>query len=461
MSLAVGRINLVRGWPAPDLLPVHHLSAAAQRVLSDPSIYEPALQYGDDLGYRPLREALSDWLSTHYNVSRDPDRICISGGASQNIACILQSFTDPAYTRAIWMVAPCYHLACTIFRDAGFEGRIRGFSEDEEGIDLVELEEGIKKVDEQQQAVTSPKLFKDAGQYHKFYRHVVYVVPTSANPSGKTMSLRRRKDLVTLARKYDALVICDDVYDFLQWPLHGSAENLERPEMRLPRLCDIDLGMGQAPEDTRGFGYAVSNGSFSKIAGPGIRTGWLEGSKAFSFGLSQTGSTMSGGSPSQFCASILAELLQTGNLQTHLSKIIRPTLQRRHRLLMEAFHERLAPLGVECRESSLPNGTSYGGYFVWLTLPKDMPSRLVAEVALHKENLIVGNGAMFEVHGNNNGKHHNFNRHIRLTFAYVSEDELVEGVQRLRNVIQRIRHKPQQYVDQKLGLPDNLLETSK
>ncbi|KAK9375631.1 pyridoxal phosphate-dependent transferase [Lipomyces chichibuensis] len=187
MSLAVGRINLVRGWPAPDLLPVHQLSDADQRVLSDPSIYEPALHYGDDPGYRPLREALPDWLSTHYNVTRDPDRICISGGASQNIACILQSFTDPAYTRAIWMVAPCYYLACTIFRDAGFEGRIRGFPEDEEGIDLVELEEGIKTVDEQQQAVISPKLFKDAGRYHKFYRHVIYVMPLAILPARRCL----------------------------------------------------------------------------------------------------------------------------------------------------------------------------------------------------------------------------------------------------------------------------------
>ena len=48
-----------------------------------------------------------------------------SGGASQSVANILQSFTDPEYTRAVWAVAPCYHLMCPIFEDSGFRGRLR------------------------------------------------------------------------------------------------------------------------------------------------------------------------------------------------------------------------------------------------------------------------------------------------------------------------------------------------
>lgn len=151
MAPPSNRINLIRGWPAPDLLPASLLSVAAQRVLADPAIYEPSLQYGADPGYQPLREALADWLSTHFSVTRDPERICISGGASQNVACILQSFTDPVYTRAVWMVAPCYHLACQIFEDAGFSGRLRAFPEDEEGVDLASLEDKIKKVDDEAQ----------------------------------------------------------------------------------------------------------------------------------------------------------------------------------------------------------------------------------------------------------------------------------------------------------------------
>lgn len=60
----------------------------------------------------------------------------MTGGASQSIACILQGFTDPSFTRAVWVVAPTYFLAGPIFEDAGFygrDGRLRGFGEDGEG----------------------------------------------------------------------------------------------------------------------------------------------------------------------------------------------------------------------------------------------------------------------------------------------------------------------------------------
>jgi DNA-binding transcriptional MocR family regulator len=140
-------INLLRGWPSPDLLPATSLKAAAQKVLSDPAVYVPGLQYGPDEGYQPLREELARWLGDFYKVKPDPARICITGGASQNMACMLQSFTDPAYTQAVWMVAPCYYLACPIFADSGFEGRLKAVPEDDEGIDLIHLEQGLKSME--------------------------------------------------------------------------------------------------------------------------------------------------------------------------------------------------------------------------------------------------------------------------------------------------------------------------
>ncbi len=69
--------------------------------------------------------------------SEDPERICITGGASQNLACILQVFSDPVRTK-VWMVAPCYFLACRIFGDAGLS--VRAVGEGNEGVDLEGLE---------------------------------------------------------------------------------------------------------------------------------------------------------------------------------------------------------------------------------------------------------------------------------------------------------------------------------
>lgn len=257
------------------------------------------------------------------------------------------------------------------------------------------------------------------------------------------MSVRRREDLVKLARKYNALIICDDVYDFLQWPLEGDASSLDHPDMKLPRLVDIDLAMGQAEDDPQGFGHAISNGSFSKMAGPGVRTGWVEGSRAFAYGLSQTGSTKSGGSPSQFCASMLAQLVQSGELQEFLATTIRPGLQRKHRCMMDAIKEHVVPHGVQFRNAALAKGSVYGGYFVWLTLEDGLSAKLIGEVALAEENLIVGTGGMFEVHGDE--KSFSFDDAIRLTFSWLPEEELVEGVRRLGAVLRRIKENPEKY----------------
>lgn len=148
-------IDLFRGWPNPALLPVDSLTRSAATVLSSPSIYEPGLQYGPDEGYGPLRAHIASWLTSFYRADSDgsstpknstpitAERICITGGASQNLACVLQVYTDAEYTRNIWMVTPTYYLACRIFHDAGFMERLRGVPEDEEGIDLEFLERGL------------------------------------------------------------------------------------------------------------------------------------------------------------------------------------------------------------------------------------------------------------------------------------------------------------------------------
>jgi DNA-binding transcriptional MocR family regulator len=99
------------------------------------------------------------------------------------------------------------------------------------------------------------------------------------------MSLSDREKLVQLAREFDALIVTDDVYDFLQW-----SADLDRPlaapdKAHMPRLVDIDRYLDGGPPDE--WGNVVSNGSFSKLIGPGMRTGWAEGSAKFAYGLSQ------------------------------------------------------------------------------------------------------------------------------------------------------------------------------
>lgn len=443
-------INLLRGWPSPHLLPAESLRAAANKVLSNPDIFVPGLQYGPDAGYEPLREELSTFLSGYYNTGTAPDheRICITGGASQSLACILQSYTEPVYTKAVWAIAPCYYLACPIFEDSGFKGRLRAVPEDNEGIDLENLERGLKQFEEKLDPKEEP-VYKNPN-LRKIYRHVIYVVPSSANPSGKTMSLRRREGLVRLARQYDCLVICDDVYDFLQWPVSSAALSSSPPPSQtpllprirpLPRLSDLDSALGPSAHDAAGpdglwFGHAISNGSFSKMVGPGIRTGWVEGTRAFAHGLAQTGSTKSGGAPSQLSAAVVCEMMQRGDLRRHVDGACRPALQRRHALMMRAVHERLDRFGIEVLDANVGAGDgeeTYGGYFVWITFPQGPAAADIAKRAMDDENLVVSPGQMFEVKGDEESV--GFKNSIRLSFSWEEEEDIVEGVARLGRVV--------------------------
>ncbi|TAQ88802.1 hypothetical protein B7494_g2896 [Chlorociboria aeruginascens] len=448
-------INLLRGWPNPALLPTALINAAGKKALSNPRISTPGLLYGPDAGYQPLREEIGVWLQKFYSPSLLPkgelvtemgretlgDRICITGGASQNLACILQVFSDPLYTKRVWMVAPCYYLACRIFADAAL--KMSAVEEGDEGIDLLALERGMKEVESETKDVP----LKTPTPWSKKYAHIIYCVPTFSNPSGKSMSRSHRQALVILARKYNALIIADDVYDFLQWknfPCPCSYGWAPLKSALLPRLVDIDrtLSPTPAPED---FGNTVSNGSFSKIVGPGVRTGWAEASPKFIYGLSQCGSSKSGGAPSQAMATVMHELVKGGKLNRHIRMVLIPAYEKRWRWMMSAIASILMPLGVNVQKQSGESGERAGGYFLWLALPQGVSASEVSEIAKRQEELIVAPGGLFEVMGDETVK---LDGYVRVCFAWEGEKgsdgswvgmrELQDGILRLGRVIKGI-----------------------
>ncbi|KAF2749510.1 PLP-dependent transferase [Sporormia fimetaria CBS 119925] len=447
-------INLLRGWPNPALLPAQIIDKAAHSVLNNKAIAVPALQYGPDSGDLRLRKSVANWLTRFYKP-KDPatgegcaanhERITITGGASQNLACMLQVFTDPVYTRNIWMVSPSYMLAFRIFDDSGFEGKLRAVPEDDEGIDIAFLRRGLQKSEEQakKDGNDAPRL-KQSRPWTKVYKHIIYAVPTFSNPSMKTMSLRRREELVRVAREYDALVITDDVYDFLQWPskpdASGTRLETRLEEALLPRIVDVDRYLDRGPErnGADGFGNAVSNGSFSKICGPGLRTGWVEGTEKLAYAVSQTGSSASGGSPSQLCSAFLAEMMGSGDVEEWIYGHIQPSYGKRYSILLSAIEKHLVPLGVQLPKL---NREVAGGYFIWLTLPEPVKGAVVAECAKESENLIVAEGGMFEVPGDN--EHAHFENALRLCYAYEGEEQLTEGIERLANAIRSLQDEGQ------------------
>lgn len=181
------------------------------------------------------------------------------------------------------MVEPTYFLACPIFEDNGFQGKLKGIPEThEDGLDISFLRQELEAAE--YAAVKAAKangtpdvpVLKTGKSYLKIFKYVIYIVPTFSNPSGKTLSLGARTSLVGLAREFDALVISDDVYDFLSWP-EDAAAPVGAVAAVPPRLVDVDRDMPGYST----FGNTLSNGSFSKVIGPGVRVGWSECTPAF------------------------------------------------------------------------------------------------------------------------------------------------------------------------------------
>jgi DNA-binding transcriptional MocR family regulator len=116
-------------------------------MLKNQAIAYPAMCYGPDAGDPRLRKNVASWLTSFYQPvdAISEERICITGGASQNLACLLQVYTDPVFTRNVWIVAPAYMLSFRMFEDAGFHEKLRAIPEDDQGIDIEYLRQEIKK----------------------------------------------------------------------------------------------------------------------------------------------------------------------------------------------------------------------------------------------------------------------------------------------------------------------------
>ncbi|KAH6967734.1 pyridoxal phosphate-dependent transferase [Ilyonectria sp. MPI-CAGE-AT-0026] len=443
------QINLQLGWPSPSLFPSAELNAGANSVLTDFNTASASLIYGPNRGYVPLRKELARWLGSQYHndpQAIDEGRVCIAGGASQNLANTLLRFTDPTYTRCIWMVEPTYFLACPVFEDCGFIGKLRGVPEDNEGIDLDFLRAALVEAEAdfaKNGGPGTPGLKTPANGYEKIFKHVIYVVPTFSNPSGKTMSLQHRYDLVRLAIEYDALIISDDVYDFLSWPedkgviLNGARLSLP------PRLVDINR---KVDPDSK-WGNAMSNGSFSKIVAPGTRVSWAEGTPAFATFLANTGSTSSGGNPAHLASTLIEKMLSSGALEAHIQNKLIPCYSARYYAMVDAIREYLEPLGVLITTGK-PYSTivlAAGGFFLLITLPKGLPpTPVLAKISVEQHELKFAYGKMFEVKGDSGSKRRSelgFGSTIRLCWAFHEENIIVEGIKRMRDILIECKEK--------------------
>jgi DNA-binding transcriptional MocR family regulator len=207
-----------------------------------------------------------------------------------------------------------------------------------------------------------------------------------------------------LSRKYELLIVCDDVYNLLAF------EDAVPPK----RLFTYDRF-----DDDDFQGNVISNGTFSKILAPGIRVGWMECPPRIVEAFRNSGVLKSGGSINNYTSGIVSSMIEMGLVEKQFKKSLK------------TYRVQCASL-CETLDLYLPQGCKFnkpkGGYFVWIELPEDCNGDALSDYCLSNFNVFAIRGSRFSVENK-------FKNFIRLTFAFHSPQLLREGGKRLCNGI--------------------------
>ncbi|OAD02179.1 hypothetical protein MUCCIDRAFT_111540 [Mucor lusitanicus CBS 277.49] len=396
-------INFMNGQPSADILPANLFAKAAQKAFTAPNAAKDVLQYGDELGHPAFLKNLAMFLSNEYKSAVSSRHLCATPGASLSLQHLLTILTRPqTTTRHVYFQDPTYFLAFDVFLNVGFtrEQFVGVPDEDDSGINVDKLENYLIQYHHRGSIDKAESMIFDS---------VLYCVPTHANPTGSILSNEKRAKLVQLAKKFNMLIICDDVYDILTF------------EGEIPkRLVAYDL---ESTKAEGGKHVVVSNGSFSKLLAPGARAGWIEAGETIIKQIGACGSFISGGSPSYLSSQIINEMLIDSSLHHHIEFLKKTHADRLYNGLYEPIQKELVPLG--CSIDIRPKG----GYFVWLRVP--IPGSQLMEITRqHNIDVGVGLGTLFTVTKSNEDDYY-----VRLSFAHYDTKTLQLGVTRLKQAL--------------------------
>lgn len=224
-----GIISFGGGAPAREALPVDIVREITNEVITRDGRGVEALQYGSVMGLPDLREIVVSELLAPKGVKADAGRIIITSGGLEGMNLLCQLFIDPG--DVILVESPTSVHCVEIFEM--FQARCVSVAMDENGMVPEDLEAKIREY--------RPKM--------------VYVIPTFQNPTGRTLSLERRKKVAELGSRYDTIILEDDPY-------------------RDIRYSGTDLPPIKAFDTT---GHTVLANSFSKIFSPAA--GWATSSR--------------------------------------------------------------------------------------------------------------------------------------------------------------------------------------
>lgn len=355
-------VSLSAGNPSPDAFPAKAIEEISAKVLAEDPIR--VLQYSVSEGYTPLRQHLMEYMQKEHNTGSENDDILITTGAQQIMDLCTKALVNEGET--VIVEAPSFIGSLNTFRS--YNAKLVGVTVEPDGMNTDELEEKLK-----------------ANPDTKF----IYTIPNFQNPSGVTMSLKKRKKVYELAKKYGVLIIEDNPYGDLRY----SGEYV-------PNIKSFDTE-----------GIVIYAGSMSKVISPGIRVAYCICPKPIfqKLVVCKQGNDVHTNIWAQY---VCDEFITKYDFNAHLA-MLRNIYTKKAQFCMDLLDKYCAP--------AITYNKIDGGLFIWCDLDKrvDMP-QFCKEAVLKKVCVVPGNAFLTD----ENEECHSF----RINFSTPTDEQLEKGI---------------------------------
>jgi len=346
--------------PSELLFPIEEFRATCAEVIESAEA-QTILQLGSPSGYPPLRRYLLD-LSRAEGVARDSDDILITSGCQQAFDLLQRTLIRKGET--VLIEDPVYLGVKNAFERGG--ARLLGVPVGANGIDLEALERMVARERPRLLAITS----------------------NFQNPTGATLPLAARQGLLRITQAAGVILVENDIYGALAYD-----GELVAPVKKLDASGDTVLLR-----------------SFSKLAFPGLRVGWVIGPRALITSLTEA-KLWSDLHTDQLSQAVLLRFAESGRLEQHRGRMLHAGRQRLHAVLSAC-------------EKYLPKDARYtrprGGMSLWVTLPEPLDAGGLLPRA-EREGVTYLPGKYFSVSRPQPNS-------LRISFAGMTPDQIRSGI---------------------------------
>ncbi|MRW87899.1 aminotransferase class I/II-fold pyridoxal phosphate-dependent enzyme [Pseudoduganella sp. FT26W] len=356
-------ISFAGGLPSPLTFPVDEMKAAYDKVLSANG--KVALQYGPTDGYTPLRQWIADSLSVG-GAKIVPEQVLMTSGSQQALDLLGKVLIDEG--SRVLVETPSYLGALQAF--SVYRPEFKSVETDDHGLvpsSIDAVAEGAR---------------------------MLYSLPNFQNPTGRTMSIERRQELVETCARLGLPLIEDDPY--------GALSYKGEP---LPKMVAMN------PDGV------IYMGSFSKVLTPGIRLGYVVAPLPLARRL-ELAKQAADLHTSQLTQMVVHEVIKDGFLEQHIPKI-RALYGDQCQVMLDAMAQHF-PAGVEWTKPE-------GGMFIWVTLPKHIDAMKLLDEAIAQKVAFVPGSPFYANEPATNT--------LRLSFVTVPPERIRHGIEILGKLI--------------------------